>query len=90
MLFNLAIRFPSALYVLEAFRIHIRYMRIGCMQSTLWPILMTMLIWNDLMTSQHDNLSLGSPRLMTSDRQILYPQMVLYCSLASAASFLIF
>ena len=73
-LFNLAIRFPSALYVLEAFRIHIRYMRIGCMQSTLWPILMTMLIWNDLMTSQHDNLSRGSPRLMTSDRQILYPQ----------------
>ena len=48
-------------------------MRIGCMQSTLWPILMTMLIWNDLMNSQHDNLSRGSPRLMTSDRQILYP-----------------
>eukprot|EP01048_Picozoa_sp_COSAG05_P031407 COSAG05_NODE_11450_length_512_cov_24.220339_2_plen_44_part_01 len=43
------------------------------MQSTLWPILMTVLIWNDLMTSQHDNLSRGSPRLMTSDRQILYP-----------------
>ena len=62
-----------ALYVLEASRIHIRYMRIGCMQSTLWPILMTMLIWNDLMDSQHDNLSRGSPRLMTSDRQILYP-----------------
>ena len=74
MLFNLAIRFPSALYVLEASRTHIRYMRIGCMQSTLWPILMTMLIWNDLMNSQHDNLSRGSPRLMTSDRQILYPQ----------------
>ena len=74
MLFNLAIRFPSALYVLEAFRTHIRYMRIGCMQSTLLPILMTMLIWNDLMDSQHDNLSRGSPRLMTSDRQILYPQ----------------
>ena len=72
-LFNLAIRFPSALYVLEAFRIHIRYMRIGCMQSTLLPILMTMLIWNDLMDSQHDNLSRGSPRLMTSDRQILFP-----------------
>ena len=32
-----------------------------------------MLIWNDLMNSQHDNLSRGSPRLMTSDRQILYP-----------------
>ena len=48
-------------------------MRIGCMQSTLWPILMTMLIWNDLMKSQHDNLSLGSLGLMTSDRQILYP-----------------
>ena len=77
MLFNLAIRFPSALYVLEASRIHIRYMRIGCMQSTLWPILMTMLIWNDLMDSQHDNLSRGSPRLMTSDRQILYPQHTL-------------
>ena len=46
------------------------------MQSTLWPILMTMLIWNDLMKSQHDNLSLGSLRLMTSDRQILYPQDV--------------
>ena len=74
MLFNLAIRFPSALYVLEASRTHIRYMRIGCMQSTLWPILMTMLIWNDLMKSQHDNLSRGSLRLMTSDRQILYPQ----------------
>jgi hypothetical protein len=53
-----------------------RYMRIGCMQSTLWPILMTMLIWNDLMNSQHDNLSRGSPRLMTSDRQILYPHHV--------------
>ena len=76
-LFNLAIRFPSALYVLEAFRIHIRYMCIGCMQSTLWPISMTMLIWNDLMTSQHDNLSRGSPRLMTSDRQILYPHIPL-------------
>ena len=24
-----------------------------------------MLIWNDLMNSQHDNLSRGSPRLMT-------------------------
>ena len=56
---------------------HIRYMRIGCMQSTLWPILMTMLIWNDLMNSQHDNLSRGSPRLMTSDRQILYPHIPL-------------
>ena len=67
------------LYVLEAFRIHIRYMRIGCMQSTLWPISMTMLIWNDLMTSQQDNLSRGSPRLMTSDRQILYPQVVPVC-----------
>ena len=77
MLFNLAIRFPSALYVLEASRTHIRYMRIGCMQSTLWPILMTMLIWNDLMNSQHDNLSRGSPRLMTSDRQILYPHIPL-------------
>ena len=47
------------------------------MQSTLWPILMTMLIWNDLMNSQHDNLSRGSPRLMTSDRQILYPHIPL-------------
>ena len=54
-----------------------RYMRIGCMQSTLWPISMTILIWNDLMTSQHDNLSRGSPRLMTSDRQILYPHIPL-------------
>ena len=27
------------------------------------------------MNSQHDNLSRGSPRLMTSDRQILYPQL---------------
>ena len=26
------------------------------------------------MNSQHDNLSRGSPRLITSDRQILYPQ----------------
>ena len=31
------------------------------------------MIWNDLMKSQHDNLSRGSPRLMTSDRQVLYP-----------------
>ena len=85
MLFNLAIRFPSALYVLEASRTHIRYMRIGCMQSTLWPILMTMLIWNDLMNSQHDNLSRGSPRLMTSDRQILYPQIGLVAARSYAA-----
>ena len=63
-----------------------RYMRIGCMQSTLWPILMTMLIWNDLMTSQHDNLSRGSPRLVTSDRQILYPQKgTLHASYAHVA-----
>ena len=29
------------------------------------------------MDSQHDNLSRGSPRLMTSDRQILYPHIPL-------------
>eukprot|EP01048_Picozoa_sp_COSAG05_P011745 COSAG05_NODE_1127_length_5780_cov_307.437775_5_plen_75_part_00 len=29
------------------------------------------------MDSQHDNLSRGSPRLMTSDRQFLYPQSLI-------------
>ena len=47
------------------------------LQALLAKVSMTMLIWNDLMNSQHDNLSRGSPRLMTSDRQILYPHIPL-------------